>query len=121
MPLDCVIERDGKRLKDYVWDYDLLGCFLTAALLEGDPDFPLVVDSFETTIANVIQPDEDGYVKFLNVSMWPIYYMKTECPLWKVGEQTLEYDWKFQAGQGDIELLAGDVLKMWRSSGSVTG
>jgi|SRR5215831_7786666 len=109
MPLNTKVIRNGKDVKmPHGWGYETLGCFLTAAIIEQNPDFPLDGGG---TVAEM-----EGTGRYFDVSMWPIYYMDMPIDLWTKNKQVLERDHSFPIYEDgkSIEFKAGDVLKMWR-------
>lgn len=111
MPLETqVIGVKGPRdVIQVYWDYPHLSCFLTAALIEGDPDF-------EYQDGKKIG-ELEGTGKFVDFSWSPIYYFDTKCSLWKEGRIMLTRDHRFTLGSGEEFLLKkGYTLKMHRTS-----
>jgi hypothetical protein len=113
MPLNTQVLRKGKNHKpESGWTYLGLSCFLTAAIIDADPDW-------EFQEGKAIGELEPG--QFVDFSMAPIYYMEMDnVPLWQSKPQTLKRGYKFgpfndpDDGEYHIVFTKGDVLSMYR-------
>lgn len=111
MPLVTEVTRDDETV-DHVWDYATLSAMFSVALAEACPD--LVLAKSGQTMREVC----DGG-QFVDMSMFPLYYVDWDLPLLKEGRQVLNEDWSFGPSEGDpeervIEFKAGDVLHAHR-------
>jgi hypothetical protein len=97
MPLETEVLREGKRV-DHIWDYATLSALYSICIGEAAPD-------------EVIKAGQ-----FVDMSMFPIYYLDVDIPLVKTGEQVIENDYTFgEDSERPIIVKKGDVFRAWRT------
>ena len=107
MPLAIEVLDANNKVRKVRWDGTHLSCCLTAALLEGDPDFICLKDN------RPISDVEDG--QHVDFSWSPIYYFNTKCRLWTEQEIKLKRTHAFPLTDDEVFTLhAGDTIRMWR-------
>lgn len=109
MPLVTSIKRNGKVVK-VPWDDNVLNCFLSVGLQEGDPEFYNKVIGDMPITEMVFEHEGTLYEKPVNFWDVPVYYLETKAPLWKEGKHKVQRPHKFL----NLTLEKGDVLEMHR-------
>jgi hypothetical protein len=108
MPLETEVLREGKRV-DHIWDYATLSALYSICIGEAAPDEVFASDG--RTMGEVIKAGQ-----FVDMSMFPIYYLDVDIPLVKTGEQVIENDYTFgEDSERPIIVKKGDVFRAWRT------